>query len=143
MPHDAIIELLDGSTFPIHKILLAAYSELLKNMFQYDQQDGKIFKITSEHVTKAAMQALIDLVYEGDMKLTIPNCLEILKGADFLISDIMVKKCETFVLTQPEAFKDQDFEWIFQELKEKVDDALKVEEDERMTTVDKVDCHLI
>ncbi len=63
------------------------------------------------------------------MKLTTKNCLEILKGAEYLDSKHMLKKCEDFVLTQPEAFKEKDFGWtpVFQDLKKRIDEALNVE----------------
>ncbi len=66
-PHDAIIKLVDGSIFPSHKILLAAYSELLEKMFLYNHGDEKNFKITEKAVTKRVLQALIDLIYDGDI----------------------------------------------------------------------------
>ena len=49
-------------------------------------------------VTAAAMEAILDYAYNGQMKLNSMNAVEVLKAIDFFLMMNIMKKCADFVL---------------------------------------------
>ena len=92
---DAKIILDDGSTFKIHKMLLAMGSSFFEKMFS--RETGKTeYKISM--VTFGVMDQILDWMYCHKLALTEENLPEILKTAHYMDCFEVVDQCSKYLL---------------------------------------------
>ena len=92
---DAKIILADGTSFPIHKILLALGSSFFEKLFCYhpDDKEYKLGMVSSE-----TMSHILDWIYGHKMALTDKNVPEILKTAFYLDCFEVVGQCSQYLM---------------------------------------------
>ena len=83
----------DGSTFKIHKILLATGSGYFETLFSWhkDQQDFHL-----KEVTKDAMEQILSWMYSHRLTLREDNLPDVLKTAHYLDCFEIVDQCKKF-----------------------------------------------
>ena len=87
----------DGSTFKIHKILLATGSGYFETLFSWhkDQQDFHL-----KEVTKDAMDQILSWMYSHRLTLREDNLPDVLKTAHYLDCFEVVEQCKNFLMKE-------------------------------------------
>merc|ERR1719361_1852770 len=93
--HDAKIHLSDGSSFKVHKLLLASSSIFFQKLFEKDKVDE--YRL-GPGVTKLSFQQVLNWIYKQQIKLCDENVPFILKDADYLDCVEVVEQCSKYLL---------------------------------------------
>ena len=94
---DAKLVLNDGTTFDVHKILLAAGSSFFELLFTLNPN---LHEYQIQIVSRESMDQILNWMYKHTMKLTIENVPQIMKDAHYLDCYEAVAECTKFMMNE-------------------------------------------
>ncbi|XP_069130320.1 kelch-like protein 26 isoform X2 [Argopecten irradians] len=83
----------EGSTYEIHKIVLASCSDYFKAVFSHDMLESRQEYVELKGLTKKGVQPLIKYAYSGSVILTLDNIQDVICAATFLQMNSAVELC--------------------------------------------------
>ena len=92
---DACLILDDGSRHDVHRVILAANAKFFKSMFLFDY-GRKEFNL--KEVNKNVITTVLDYFYTKEINLTLINLENIVKFANYIDCQEILKLCSEFLL---------------------------------------------
>ena len=93
---DAKIVLSDGSSFDVHKTLLAAGSLFFRRLFILEKSPE--YKI--HNVCKESFEQILNWMYKHSIKLNYENIADVLKDAHYLDCPEVIEECSEFMIRE-------------------------------------------
>ncbi|KAM7535370.1 hypothetical protein Aperf_G00000104447 [Anoplocephala perfoliata] len=92
-----------GRVFPAHRVVLAASSDYFGAMFSNGMAESEQLEIELKSVSADVMEALLDFVYTGQVKVSMDNVQELLPAASLVQMEGVKSVCSAFLFGQIEA----------------------------------------
>ncbi|XP_699490.4 kelch-like protein 35 [Danio rerio] len=92
-----VVLLVDGCEFPCHRATLCASSGFFRTMFGSHFTESRQAAVTLQDVSRAAMEKLLDFMYEGRLTLDEENVQSVFQAADRLDVPVLYKACVQFL----------------------------------------------
>ncbi|KAI2660159.1 Kelch-like protein 24 [Labeo rohita] len=93
---DVVLQV-DGCEFPCHRATLCASSLYFRTMFSGPFQESRQPVVKLQGISSAAMDNLLDFIYEGRLKLDEENVESVFQAADRLDVPVLTKACVQFL----------------------------------------------
>ncbi|KAL0183315.1 hypothetical protein M9458_022690, partial [Cirrhinus mrigala] len=93
---DVVLQV-DGCEFPCHRATLCASSLYFRTMFNGPFQESRQPVVKLQGISSAAMDNLLDFIYEGRLKLDEENVESVFQAADRLDVPVLTKACVQFL----------------------------------------------
>lgn len=93
---DVVLQV-DNCEFPCHRASLCASSIYFRTMFSTSFQESRQSVVKLQGISSAAMDNLLDFMYEGRLKLDEENVESIFRAADRLDIPVLTKACVQFL----------------------------------------------
>ncbi|CDI97278.2 kelch protein 12 [Echinococcus multilocularis] len=92
-----------GRVFPAHRVVLAASSDYFGAMFSNGMAESAQLEIELKSVSADVMEALLDFVYTGQVRVSMENVQELLPAASLVQMEGVKAVCSAFLFGQVEA----------------------------------------
>uniref|UniRef100_A0A5K3F4Y7 BTB domain-containing protein n=1 Tax=Mesocestoides corti TaxID=53468 RepID=A0A5K3F4Y7_MESCO len=92
-----------GREFPAHRVVLAASSDYFDAMFSNGMAESAQLEIELKSVSADVMEALLDFVYTGQVRVSMENVQELLPAASLVQMEGVKTVCSAFLFGQVEA----------------------------------------
>ncbi|GBN04860.1 Kelch-like protein 17, partial [Araneus ventricosus] len=92
---DAALQTDEGTTFRIHRLVLAQRSIYFHTLFSYNLNQEKI---VISNVDSKILDSILQYIYTGAITLDEKNLCDLLVTSDYLLLDDLLKICESFAI---------------------------------------------
>lgn len=96
---DVIIDA-EGSSFPVHKVVLSSCSPYFRAMFCGDMEESKMSRVAIKKISSEAMKIVLDYCYTGEIDITEDNVQDLLPAASLLQLEFVRDSCCEFLKHQ-------------------------------------------
>ena len=90
----------EGHSFPVHKVVLAASSDYFRALFTADFKESSLTDITLNGASVYTFKLVLDFLYSGKITLSRANVTDVFITADMLRLEGLQDMCQDYLLSQ-------------------------------------------
>ena len=89
--------IVDEHKYSVHKCILSVMSPFFDKMFNIEMKEHRNNEAVIKGVSKEVFEAILDLIYTGNITLNMENVFGIIKAAHFMDFQYLKECCTTYV----------------------------------------------